>query len=193
TFLFLLIQLILKSIIFYKKGVKIMLIGVISDTHDNRDNILKAVKILNERNVDMLIHCGDYVAPFVRKWFDELNSSIKENFYGVFGNNDGDHPFLKKNLGQICEFVENGYELILEREGKRIYASHMPKPETIEALAQSGKFDIILSGHTHTMVNKKYDNGVLVVNPGEACGYLTERATFAIINTEKMKAEIIKI
>jgi len=192
-FLFLFIQLILKSIIFYKKGVEIMLIGVISDTHDNRDNILKAVRILNEKNVDILIHCGDYVAPFVRKWFDELNDSIKENFFGVFGNNDGDHPFLKKNLGQICEFVENGNELILKRDGKRIFASHMPKPETIEALAKSGEFDIILSGHTHIIVNKKYDNGVLVVNPGEACGYLTDRATFAIIDTEKMKAEIIKI
>jgi len=170
-----------------------MLIGVISDTHDNRDNILKTIEILNERNVDILIHCGDYVAPFVRKWFDKLNDSIKENFYGVFGNNDGDHPFLKKNLGQICEFVENGNELILEKDGKRIYASHMPKPETIEALAKSGQFDIILSGHTHAMVKKKYDNGVLVINPGEVCGYLTDRATFAIIDTEKMDAEIIYI
>jgi len=170
-----------------------MKIAVISDSHDHKDNILKAVSIINERNVEVLIHCGDYVAPFVKRWFNELNSSIKENFYGVFGNNDGEKLFLIQNLGQICEFVENGHELILELDGKKIFASHMPKQETIEALANSGNFDIILSGHTHYLSNKKLDNGRLVVNPGELCGYLTGKATFAIIDTEKMESEIIEL
>jgi len=168
-----------------------MKLAVISDTHDHRDNILKAVSIMNERNVDALIHCGDYVAPFVKRWFDGLNGKIKENFYGVFGNNDGEKLFLKQNLGQICNLV--GFEIIKEFDGKKIFAAHMPTPETIEALANSGKFNIVLSGHTHSIVNEKYDNGVLVVNPGEACGYLSDKATFAIIDTEKMEAEIIEL
>ena len=67
----------------------------------------------------------------------------------------------------------------------------MPKAETIEALAQSGNFDIVLSGHTHLIVNKKYENNVLVLNPGEACGYLTGKGSFAIVETEDLKAEII--
>ena len=57
-----------------------MKLSVISDTHDHKDNILKAVSIMNERNVDALIHCGDYVAPFVKRWFDGLNHNIKKNF-----------------------------------------------------------------------------------------------------------------
>ena len=148
--------------------------------------------MINERDVDALIHCGDYVAPFVKLWFNKLNESIKKQFFGVFGNNDGDILYLTQNLGQICEFAKNGYELIIELGGKRIFASHMPKQETIDALADSGKFDIILSGHTHTMVNKKH-NDVLIVNPGELCGYLTNNSTFAIINTETMNAEIVEI
>lgn len=147
---------------------------------------------MNEKNVDALIHCGDYVAPFVKKWFNGLNESIKENFYGVFGNNDGEILYLTQNLGQICKFAKNGHELIIELGGKRIFASHMPKQETIDALADSGNFDIILSGHTHNMVNTK-QNDVLIVNPGELCGYLTDKSTFAIIDTESMKAEIIEI
>jgi len=170
-----------------------MKIAVLSDTHDHMNNILKAVSIINERNADALIHCGDYVAPFVKKWFDGLNESIKKNFYGVFGNNDGEKLFLKQNLGQICEFAQNGNELILELGGKRIFASHMPKQQTIDALANSGSFDIILSGHTHYLSNKKLDNGVLVINPGEVCGYLTGKATFAIIDIEKMESEIIEL
>ncbi len=168
-----------------------MKIAVISDTHDHKNNILKAVSIINERNIDALIHCGDYIAPFVKKWFDGLNDNIIKNFFGVFGNNDGERIFLKQNLGQICDIV--GLELIKEFEGKRIFAAHMLKQETIDALMNSGKFDIILSGHTHEIVKKKNDNGVLVVNPGEACGYLTGKATFAIIDTNKMDIEIIEI
>ena len=168
-----------------------MKLAVISDTHDHRDNILKAVSIMNERNVDALIHCGDYIAPFVKRWFDKLNANIKENFHGVYGNNDGEKLFLKKNLGQICDLV--GFEIIKEFDGKKVFAAHMPTPDTIDALANSGKFNIILSGHTHDFVTKKYDNGVLVVNPGEACGYLTNKATFAIIDTDKMEAEIIEL
>ena len=170
-----------------------MKIAVISDTHDHMNNILEAVSIINERSVDALIHCGDFVAPFVKIWFDNLNDSIKKNFFGVFGNNDGERLFLKQNLGQICQFPQNGHELLLELGGKRIFVSHMPQQKTIEALTHSGKFDIILTGHTHAMRNEKYENGVLVVNPGELCGYLTGKSTFAIIDTDKMESEIIEL
>ncbi|MFX1337331.1 MAG: metallophosphoesterase [Promethearchaeota archaeon] len=168
-----------------------MKLAVISDTHDHKDNILKAVSIMNERNVDALIHCGDYVAPFVKRWFDGLKTNIKKNFYGVWGNNDGERVFLMQNLGQICNIV--GMEINNDFDGRRVFAAHMPTQETIDALANSKKYDIILSGHTHAVVNKKYENGVLVINPGEACGYLSGKATFAIIDTDKMIAEIIEL
>ena len=140
-----------------------MKIAVISDSHDHKDNILNVISIINERNVEVLIHCGDYVAPFVRRWFNELNDSIKKNFYGVFGNNDGERLFLKKNLGQICKFPENGNEWILELGGKRIFVSHMPRQETLDALANSGSFDIVLSGHTHYLSNKKFYKEMMAV------------------------------
>jgi hypothetical protein len=130
-----------------------MRIAVISDTHDNLDNISKAVSIINEKNVDVLIHCGDYVSPFTKRAFDGLNERIKKNFYGVWGNNDGDKPFLQKNLGQICEFV--GRELIAEFGGKKVYASHDTDEKVIEAIAKSGDFNIVLYGHSHATVNKK--------------------------------------
>ncbi|MFX1390766.1 MAG: metallophosphoesterase [Promethearchaeota archaeon] len=170
-----------------------MKLAVLSDSHDHKDNILKAVSIINERDIEAVIHCGDYVSPFVKNWFNKLKDSIKSRFFGVFGNNDGDKLFLTQNLGQICEFAQNGHELHLELGGKRIFASHMPKKQTLEALAKSGNFDIILSGHTHSISNNKLDSGILVVNPGELCGYLTGKATFAIIDTEKMESKIVEL
>ncbi len=170
-----------------------MKIAVISDTHDHKDNIIKAVSIMNERDVEALIHCGDIVSPFVKRWFDGLNDNIKSNFFGVFGNNDGEKIHLRRVLGQICQFAENGLEFVLELDGKKIFVSHYPKPETIKALAESNNFDMILTGHTHELVNKEMGNGVLILNPGEVCGYLTGKATFAIVDTNEMKAEIIEL
>ncbi|MEJ2252351.1 MAG: metallophosphoesterase [Candidatus Lokiarchaeota archaeon] len=168
-----------------------MKIAVISDTHDNLENISKAVSLMNKKNVDILIHCGDYVSPFTKRRFDGLNDNIKKNFYGVWGNNDGDKPFLQRNLGQICQFV--GRELLTEFDGKKIYATHDIDERVIDAIAKSGEFNIVIYGHTHNSVNKKLDNGVLIVNPGEACGYLSGNASFAIIDTETMEANIIQI
>ncbi len=168
-----------------------MLIAVISDTHDHMNNISKAVSRMNERNVDALIHLGDYISPFTFRVFDSLKENIKERFLGVYGNNDGDRVFLKENLGQICDLV--GVELISTMDGKHIIGRHILGEEIVEAIVKSGKFDIVLFGHTHSVLNKKYDNGVLVVNPGEACGYLSGKATFAIVDTDKMSAEIVEI
>ena len=178
-------------IIIYLLGKRKMLIAVISDSHDHRDNISKAVSIMNEKKVEVLIHCGDFCSPFTKKWFNKLDEKIKQNFFGVFGNNDGDHVFLRKNFGEMCKFVENGHEWLLEFDGKKIFAAHMPKPGVIEALAHSGKFNYVLSGHTHIIDKRKMDNGVLILNPGEACGYLTGKGSFAIIDTKTDDAEII--
>ena len=59
-----------------------MLIGVISDTHDNLPIIEKAIKKLNEENVALVLHAGDYVSPFVIPKFKALNAKL----IGVFGN-----------------------------------------------------------------------------------------------------------
>ena len=78
-----------------------MLIGIISDTHDNLPMIEKAVKKLNEENVALVLHAGDYVSPFVIPKLKALNAKL----IGVFGNNDGDHEFLKKRFSECpnCE------------------------------------------------------------------------------------------
>ena len=73
-----------------------MLIGVISDTHDNLPMIEKAVKRLNEEKVELVLHAGDYVAPFVIPKFKALNCKL----IGVFGNNDGDHELLRKRFSE---------------------------------------------------------------------------------------------
>ena len=168
-----------------------MKLGIISDSHDNLDMIKKAVKILNKENIDFLIHCGDIISPFISSFFEGLNEKIKNgNFFGVFGNNDGDLLYLTKRFEKICKI--SGYEAILELAGKKIYVSHGPDPLVIKSLAKSREFDIITTDHTLNYEIKRINN-TLVINPGELCGYLTGKATFVIVDLEKMDARLIEI
>lgn len=168
-----------------------MKLGVISDSHDNLNMIKKVVNILNKENIDFLIHCGDIISPFISTVFEGLDEKIKNgNFYGVFGNNDGDLLYLIEKLGKICKLSSN--EAILDLAGKKIYVSHGPDPLVIKSLAKSGEFDIICTGHTHDHNIKKINN-TLVINPGELCGYLTGKATFVIVDLETMDARLIEI
>lgn len=73
-----------------------MLIGIMADTHDNLPMVEKAIKKLNGASVELALHAGDYVSPFVIPLFKELKAKL----IGVFGNNDGDHEFLKKRFSE---------------------------------------------------------------------------------------------
>lgn len=168
-----------------------MKIGLISDSHDHLDNIRKAVDIFNKEDIDFLVHCGDFVAPFVVRPFEGLNDKIKNgNFIGVHGNNDGEILGLKNILGKICDI--KGHEAIVEIDGKKIYVSHMPIPTVIKSLAISNQFDIIASGHTHQAKIEKIGS-TLVVNPGEACGWLFGKATIMIVDLDSMDARLIDL
>jgi predicted phosphodiesterase len=47
-----------------------MLVAVMSDSHDNIWNLRKAVKIVRDRQAGLLVHCGDFIAPFMLKELD---------------------------------------------------------------------------------------------------------------------------
>lgn len=159
-----------------------MLIGIISDTHDHMENIRKAVKILKEQGVKILIHAGDFVSPFTWRAFKDFEGEI----YGVFGNNDGDRVLLKKMYGDRIQKQIRTFEI----EGKKIALMH--EPQMIEELALSDNFDLIVYGHMHE-VDIRTINKTLIVNPGEACGWLYGEATFVIVDLTDLNTEIIKL
>ncbi len=162
-------------------------IGVISDTHDHIENVKKAVKIFNEQKVAYCFHAGDMVSPFMAKVFKELKSKL----YIVFGNNDGELIFLKEKFKEIGAEIK-GIQFSIEIEGKKIALFHTLEAEILDAVIQSNKFQVVISGHTHSGEIKKIGN-TLVINPGEACGYLTGKATVGIVDLSKMEAELIKL
>lgn len=159
-----------------------MIIGVISDTHDHLDNIKKALDIFNSRGVKHIIHAGDFCSPFTWRIFKNFDGG----FTGIFGNNDGERILLKK-LYQDKIYTQP-YKLNLHN--KNIVIMH--EPDVAKELAKSGSFNLVIYGHTHEPVIEKIE-GTLIINPGEASGWLYGKPTVAIVNLSDMSAEIIPL
>ena len=165
-----------------------MRIGIISDTHDNLPMVEKVVKKLNKENVELVLHAGDYVSPFTIPKFKALNMKL----IGVFGNNDGDHEFLKKRFSECPNCEVRGRFAEVNAGDLKIALLHGDETELLNSLIKCGGFDIIVHGHTHAKLSRKNEK-TLIVNPGEVCGYLTGKATIALLDTVKQEARIIEL
>lgn len=160
-----------------------MIVAVISDSHDNLKKTEEFLNFLEKNPVDLVIHCGDVVSPFTLKL---LLEGLKSDFLGVFGNNDGEVGGLLRVSGGLI----GKPPVLKEIDGLKFAVMH--EPLFVESLAKSGDFDFILYGHTHQVENFSLGK-TKVVNPGELCGYLTGKSSFAILNTTQREVEIVKL
>jgi len=171
-----------------------MIVGIMSDTHDHLPLVDKAVKKLIDEKVELVLHAGDYISPFVIQHFKQF----KGRFIGVFGNNDGDHEFLKMRFAEFGLEIR-GYFAEVKIDNTRIALLHGGEPggplgpsELLKSLISSECYDVIVHGHVHEA--KAYRKGkTLIINPGEVCGYLTEKPTVAVLNTKTMSAKIVPL
>jgi putative phosphoesterase len=158
-------------------------VGLITDSHDNQITLSKAVELLNRKGVDRVLHAGDYIAPFNARVLKQLRMP----FEGVFGNNDGERFGLRAAFGDIGPIHRAPHEVV--HAGRKILILH--EPDALDALVASGVYDVIFYGHTHQIEVRP--GATLVVNPGEACGWVTGRATIGILDLSAMKVEIVEL
>jgi len=151
-------------------------IGVLSDTHDNIPKIKKAVAFFNKEKVDLVLHAGDYIAPFSLSPLEKLNCP----YQGTLGNNDGEKEgLLVKSKNRIKPVV-----LELNLAGKKIAVSH-----DRDKLNARKKYDLVIFGHSHHPEITKSKH-TLFVNPGECGGWLTGKSTVAIVELSDLSAKI---
>lgn len=161
-----------------------MQVGIISDSHDHMERIGQAVHILRERGIEDLIHAGDFVAPFA------LIPIVAAKFrlHAIFGNNDGELRGLRTMAEPVGGIHAGPYRF--ELGGKRFLVNHAPLARDRIA-AEQGRTDYIVAGHTHVA---KYERsgGLVLINPGELCGWLKGRSTFGILEVESGELELIE-
>lgn len=162
-----------------------MIAGLIADMHDRLPYIKRAVEELNRRNVELVLNAGDFISPFVVRYFQPL----KVRMVGVFGNNDSMKGVLTSMFSELG-FNVSGYFKSLELDGRRFALTHGDEDELLRSLIDSNYYDVVVYGHTHKAEAYKRRK-TLAVNPGEVCGYLTEKSTIAILDTETLDVETV--
>lgn len=163
-----------------------MIIGIISDTHDNVPMIKKAIERLKEERVQLVLHAGDYISAFTAKPYADLDVLM----IGVYGNNCAETETLKKVYAEVgCEI--RGYFAEVEAGGLKIAMTHGHIKSEMDK-AMNGDYDVVVRGHVHRS-SIGNENGKLVINPGEVCGYVTGTCSIAFLDTEKKFAWISEI
>lgn len=160
-----------------------MKIGVLSDTHDQGELIQEAIQHFNREKVSWVLHCGDWVSPFILHFFQGLQAPLR----GVFGNNDGDkfrHLAFKNKWGIDVEYEDRFLEM--EVDHRKIAVFHGDYSGIVDALVTCGKYDVVFHGHTHQKVNAHYGK-TLSLNPGSLMKETSKdvrEASIAIYDTE---------
>ena len=162
-----------------------MRVGLMADTHDRIPVIAEFVKLMQEAGVAMLIHAGDYCAPFALTPIEEANMSLA----GVFGRNDGDREGLlaKATTGLGQELFEGPHSFELAEQ--RILVVHDigdVLPRSIEG------HSIVVHGLTHQQ-EMKTRGDTLIMNPGEACGWIFGTPCAAVLDLDSREVEFLTL
>jgi putative phosphoesterase len=154
-----------------------------ADTHDRVPAVTNLLEKLAEKGVSMVMHAGDYCSPFCLAPFHQSGMAL----LGVFGRNDGDPETLSAYAarGMGTEIYESPHSF--DVGGKRILLVH----DLAEITGRSiESHDYVIHGSSHLQSQKKVGS-TLVINPGEACGWLHGKCTAAILDTDTGDVEDI--
>jgi len=149
-----------------------MLIGIIADTHDDVQRTDNAVALFKQRQVELVIHLGDWIAPFMIRRFRGFK------VIGLIGNNDGDLLALRRVMDEIKGELRGDFAS-LDIDGKRIAAIHGTYNPVVEALSKCGLYDFVLYGHTHER-DDRLEGRCRILNPGVEHVILLDTATGCI-------------
>ena len=161
-----------------------MLIGVVSDTHNNSKNIDQVVDLFNKKKVELVIHTGDIASSSALRRFSKLNCDL----VGVYGNNDREELGLKEVEEQYnFHFQEPPFPITLN--GKKIVIFH--EPDSISNYLIANKdVDLVLHGHTHRF-RHECSSGTVIFNPGESAGILKGKNAIGLVDLENVMIQRI--
>ena len=160
------------------------MIGIISDTHDNLTAVRRAVRLFNDAGCSLVVHAGDFVAPFTARELRELAAPVK----AVFGNCDGEKAGLAREFEGWGEIREAPF--LFSHGGLRFLLCHLDGP--VDRYLAGNSCDVLVFGHTHRPLVERRA-GALVINPGEAGGWLSGWRTAALLDPATLEPTIVPL
>ena len=160
-----------------------MRLAVVSDTHGHVPYTLEAIREIERRSVDLVLHCGDVGGPGVAALFAGRPTRF------VFGNVDRDEVTLRhaiRDAGLDCD-GEFG-DLDLAR--KRIAFLHGHDERRLAEAIAGGDYDLVCHGHTHKRRWEQVGR-THVLNPGAL--FRATPHTFAVVTLPEMEVEFVEL
>ncbi|OVE83369.1 metallophosphoesterase [Natronolimnobius baerhuensis] len=155
-----------------------MNIGIIADTHDNVEAAERAAEIFTEEGVEIVIHCGDFIAPPLLPALEGFE------VHGVLGNNDGEISGLEAAFDALGNESElHGRFAALEFDGLSFAVLHGESKAEVEALAAAETYDFVCYGHHHEREVTEV-GGTTLLNPGGQFPTIpADHRTVALVDT----------
>jgi putative phosphoesterase len=136
-----------------------MLVGILSDSHDQLARTAGAASLLAARGAEVLIHCGDLTGPEVVHAIAGAGLPC----YYVLGNNDFDLDGIEKAV-EATGGIMLGWSGEFELGGRRFAVTHGHLTAEFRRLVGAAP-DYLLFGHTHQRLDER-DGPTRVINPG---------------------------
>lgn len=140
-----------------------MKVGIVSDSHNNRNHILQAAGILRNSGINCLFHCGDLTNDQLLKVFTDFR------IFFSFGNADFLTGSIESTVKELHIEAQAARSLDICLHGKRIFVTHGDHASVLAEAKESEIFDYIFHGHTHEYSDQKYKN-CRIINPGALGG-----------------------
>ncbi len=163
-----------------------MKIGIIADTHNHRKNTLRALDILQEHQVERIIHCGDITTPPIIKLFE----GCKVIF--IFGNIDRYHADLMEMARDVVGMGSIGYHYTADWDGVRVAVCHGDDFDQLDEFIHSGRYDYVFHGHSHRRRDETIGE-TRVINPGALGGTQKESRSFCVLDLDTGNAHFIEL
>ncbi len=162
-----------------------MLIGILSDTHNNADAVRVALQTFQERGVARLIHCGDITTPQIVSLFSGWDVLF------VWGNGDHDKAALTAAAQAIgAPAPQMAHTLALD--GVKIAVTHGHKRGLLAELIADGGYAYVCHGHTHLRKDElRPPFNVRVLNPGALGGVRLQARSVCLLDTDSAQAEFV--
>lgn len=165
-----------------------MKICLVSDSHDHRRLLASAVNDAKRLGAEVVLHCGDLVAPSTLHSITALGLPI----HVIHGNNTGDLFHLSRLAHESKGLVTYyGQDAALTLAGKKIFMVHYP--HYAKAMAATGDYDLVCNGHEHKARIEKIVNvkggTTLRLDPGTTAG-IGSTPTYILGDLTKMEFEI---
>jgi putative phosphoesterase len=160
-----------------------MLLAVVSDTHGHIPFTLDAIREIERRNPDLVLHCGDVGSPSVVALFAGRPTRF------VFGNVDRDESILRHAIREAGLDGDGDFG-DLELAGRRVAYLHGHDEQRLSEAIRSGRYDLVCHGHTH---QRRWETigETRVLNPGAL--FRATPHSLAFVTLPALDAEFVSL